>query len=913
MSRFSWNFTITVLTIVDILSLRGRRLAMKSAASLLLLLFVPATIFSQSTTGNLEGWIFDTNGAAIVGADVTVTSPDLQGVRGVSTDERGFFRLLALSSGKYTVKVRHISYQPATFEKVQVWLGKTTTLPEVRLQQSTVEMAEVVVSGERPLLDPTSATSVANFIVEKFEVLPLDRNYRSIASILPHANQSFYGDEINIAGATGAENKYFINGNDVSDDFRGAGGTNLPYNFVREIEVKTGGYEPEYKSSLGGIINVITYSGGNDLSGQTFGFFTNSNFGGQQRLAPSEAPKGSYSQYDFGLALGGPIVKDRLWFFAAYDPTYRNEDVRIPGLGYYPDQTKTQTFAGKLSWKVSDAFDMTATILGDPTSRKAVGDWFWAHQTALNATNADPFLVDRTSGGYNVLIDARHVANQNLLLQGSLSWNTRAQKYQPSTQKGATEPFYFDGVTGTYSGGTGENTDITTSMIATKLSGTALFADHVFKVGVEYRRVLFDNVNIAAGIWKNAEADFTTFYFDMSGKIRNDVPSMFIQDSWSVNNHLRVSGGVRWDGLLITASNGDLATRVLRQFQPRLGVVYMPGGDESQKMFASVGRFAEDLMLYGSALWDIVGASQLLKHFDHDPRQNPAGGDTIMSFVANVPPGVQDLYGQYYDEIALGYERLLAQDLKFTIKGTYRTIREVIEDAEAPLGSGQFYFGNPGEGVLGAYPHPIREYTALEVALEKSWGSSFNLLASYVFSRNYGNYLGLYIQDFGAAFPNASAQYDFLDLYNKNASGLLPNDRTHVFKLNAAYRFDFGLTCAAAFFWESGTPLGEYAGTHGGGVNWQTNLVPRGSAGRLPSLWDLNVRLAYSPSIWSDGRMKPRVIMDVFHLGSQRQVVMQDQIHYLDVDQQGNPSPTYGLPQKFQPPVSMRLGLEVNF
>lgn len=888
---------------------------MTRAVGLLLVFFVPVMILAQSTTGNLEGWVFDAKGDAIVGAEVTVASPDLQGMRGISTDERGFFRLLALPSGRYSVKIRHLSYQPAIFESVQIWLGKTTTLRDVRLQQTSIQMAEVVISGQRPLLDPSSATSGANLSHENFEVLPIERNYRSIASMLPRANQSYYGDEVNIGGATGVENRYFINGNDVTDVYRGVGGTDLPYNFIREIEVKTGGYEPEYKSSLGGIINVITYSGGNNFSGQVFGFYTNNNFGGEQRLAQTEPPKGAFAQYDLGFGVGGPILRDRLWFFTAFNPSYQNEDIKIPGLGYYPDQSTTQTFAGKLSWKATDALDMTATVLGDPTTRKAVGKSFWGRPTVLKAANADPFLEDLTTGGYNVLIDARHVTSDNLILQASLSWTTRKQKCMPSTEKGSAEMYDFDEVTGTVSGGTGEEVDITTSIAGAKFSGIALFEDHIVKAGIEYRDVVLDNIVTSSELDRANDTTYSVFDISQNGKIKNYAPSVFIQDSWSVNNNLRITGGLRWDGLFIIASNGQLVSRVLRQFQPRFGFVLVPGGDESRKVFASVGRYAEDLMLYGSTLYHIANSYQVLRQFNHDPRLNPVGGDTILNSSSNVRPGVQDLYGQYYDEFALGYEQLLAKDLKVTMKGTYRTLREIIDDAEAPVGSGQWYYGNPGEGQLSAYPHPRREYLAFEVTLEKSWGSTFNLLASYVLSRNYGNFVGLYYQEFSAAIPNAGPQFDYLDMYNKNVTGLLPNDRTHVFKVNASYRLDFGLTCAASFLWEAGTPLSEYVGSHGNSA-WETHILPRGSVGRLPSLWDLNLRLAYSPSFWSDPLLRPRLILDVFHLGSQRQVVMQDQLHYFDTDTQGNPeypNPTYGMPQRFQPPMSMRLGLEVNF
>jgi hypothetical protein len=480
---------------------------MKRSAALFLLLIVPFAAFSQSTTGNLEGWVVDSTGAAIPGASITVVSPDLQGMRGISTDEQGFFRLLALPSGKYKVKVQHISYQPVAFENVQIQLGKTTAIPAMKMQQTSVEMAEVVVSGQRPLVDPATATSGVNLSHENFELLPIDRNYRSIASVAPHANQSYYGDEVNIAGATGVENRYFVNGNDVTDMSNGMGGTNLPYNFIREIEVKTGGFEPEYKSSLGGIINVITYSGGNDFSGQVFGFYTGSNFGGKQRLAPTDPPRGSLTQYDFGVALGGPIEKDRLWFFAAFNPSYRNRDVEIPGLGTFPDRLNSQTFAGKLSWKASDVLDIDATILGDPTTNKSVNGG--SPPAILNALNADPFLSDVSSGGYNVLIDARDVAIKNLILQSSLSWTRRIEKSVPSTGRGAAELYYSDNVTGTVSGGTGWTSDATTSILGAKFSGTAMVGDHAVKAGIEYREIAFDDFSDHTILYKNADTSFT--------------------------------------------------------------------------------------------------------------------------------------------------------------------------------------------------------------------------------------------------------------------------------------------------------------------------------------------------------------------------------------------------------------------
>ena len=133
------------------------------------------------------------------------------------------------------------------------------------------------------MIDPSSTTVGLNLASETYEDLPLDRNFRSIVSLALQANTSYLGDEVNISGSTGMENAYFIDGINVTDPFKGATSTNLPYNFVREIEIKTGGYEAEYGRALGGIVNVITPSGGNDFHGQVFGFFTSHRFAGSYR------------------------------------------------------------------------------------------------------------------------------------------------------------------------------------------------------------------------------------------------------------------------------------------------------------------------------------------------------------------------------------------------------------------------------------------------------------------------------------------------------------------------------------------------------------------------------------------------------------------------------------------------------
>ena len=176
----------------------------------LVLALAVGTARSQEVTGNLEGRVLNAQGEALPGVNITIRGPSLQGMRGATSDAQGYFRILALPVGSYTVKISHTAHQGVTYENVSVRLGKTTTLGEVRLRARTVEMPEIVVSGERPLIDPTSTTAGTNLESSTYETLPVDRNFRSIVSLVPQANTSYLGDEVNLPAQSAGHHKEWI-------------------------------------------------------------------------------------------------------------------------------------------------------------------------------------------------------------------------------------------------------------------------------------------------------------------------------------------------------------------------------------------------------------------------------------------------------------------------------------------------------------------------------------------------------------------------------------------------------------------------------------------------------------------------------------------------------------------------------
>jgi hypothetical protein len=181
-----------------------------------------------------------------------------------------------------------------------------------------------------------------------------------------------------------------------------------------------------------------------------------------------------------------------------------------------------------------------------------------------------------------------------------------------------------------------------------------------------------------------------------------------------------------------------------------------------------------------------------------------------------------------------------------------------------------------------------------------------------VLSRTYGNHGGVFnLDEDQGGQPNMS--YDYPEKL-VNAEGLLPQDRTHQLKLAASYRTGFGLTLGGRFLWLTGTPLSEM-GTMRIPPN-RTFVTQRGTAGRMPSIWELDLRFSYDFGPLMHRQAPARLILDVFNLGNPREAVAFDQVLYFSLDEEGNPAnfnPNYGEPTLFQLPASLRLGVEVGF
>jgi Carboxypeptidase regulatory-like domain len=286
-----------------------------------------ASVASAQTTGNIIGVVTDAqSGKPIVGALVVATSPSSQGEQTAVTDKSGGFRFQLLQPGDYKLATSFDGFKPAERTDLTVRVDKTIRA-NLSMVPEAVQMEEQVVkTGVSPVINVGSAESGTVVSREFLDNIPGSRGFENIAITAPMTQFDLYG--VSFAGASSPENGYLIDGMNVGDAAYGTLGGQILNNFVQEIDVKTGSFMPEYGFATGGILSVVTKSGSNEFHGSIFGNLTPGSLQADPKaisrnaeaLARKVLPRdGTYSA-DFGAEVGGPILKDRLWFYAGFAP-----------------------------------------------------------------------------------------------------------------------------------------------------------------------------------------------------------------------------------------------------------------------------------------------------------------------------------------------------------------------------------------------------------------------------------------------------------------------------------------------------------------------------------------------------------------------------------------------------------------
>jgi outer membrane receptor protein involved in Fe transport len=376
--------------------------------STLLMCFALTSAFAQSsTTGSIEGSVTDTSGAAVPGATVKVTSPNLISPQSATSDDNGRFKIANLPPGRYAVTVEAAGKGFAKFEKndVEVNLSRSSAF-EIQLQPANVGASVTITDTSGAAVDVTANTTGSNVSTEQFSNFPTQRTVQSLYSIAPTVARSGLRDasgrdrDPSVAGSSGPENNYILDGVNTTDPAFGGSGANLPFEFVQEVEIKTGAYGAEYGRSTGGIFNVITKSGGNEFHGDVFGYFSSKGLVRDTKQFPFQgsAPFG-FSEVDAGVDVGGPIAKDKVWFFGAFNPQKRkNYFLTQQFHQQVNNEVTTPFYSGKVTWAINQANTFTFSTFGDFTKQEG----FLFGGSGFGATQ-DSFNGEIQTGGHNYI------------------------------------------------------------------------------------------------------------------------------------------------------------------------------------------------------------------------------------------------------------------------------------------------------------------------------------------------------------------------------------------------------------------------------------------------------------------------------------------------------------------------------
>jgi hypothetical protein len=289
----------------------------------LFVLLFAMPLAAQEQRGSIEGIAKDSSGGVLPGVTVEAWSPAMVGVASAVSDSAGAYRFPSLPPGRYEITARLQGFTPAKATNILLELGQVL---KVDLTLAVTGVAESVqVTGDAPLIDVKQNAAGADVHAEVIERIPKARDFTAIATSAPGiSDESGRNRGIQIDGASGADNRFVIDGVDTTNLRTGVSGRVLRPDFIQEVQVKSSGYNAEYRAAIGGVVSAITKSGSNDWHGGLGGYYNSDSLLGKVRptlqLNPSnqkeaqyvDAPADKYSNKEGVFDVGGPVLKDRI-------------------------------------------------------------------------------------------------------------------------------------------------------------------------------------------------------------------------------------------------------------------------------------------------------------------------------------------------------------------------------------------------------------------------------------------------------------------------------------------------------------------------------------------------------------------------------------------------------------------------
>jgi hypothetical protein len=692
------------------------------------------------------------------GATVTVTSPDTGLTRSVVADGEGNYRLPFLPVGQYTISASSGGQQVGPTRNVTVALGTTTTVDLGAVNATSLATINVT-SSVLPVIDVSSTESATVVTRADLVRLPVDQNVTSVALLAPgvvKGNAGFGG--ISFGGSSIAENAFYVNGLNVTDFYNRNGFSEAPFAFYDQFQVKTGGYSVEFGRTTGGVVNAVARSGTNEFKA-----------GAELTVEPGNWHSTAHDHYDAdgrryytasrdrdslikvnGWA-SGPIVKDKLFFFAMYEArgsSPRNTD--DTGTSMTVNGANTGFWGGTVDWNITD--NNTLSLMAFSDKNHNVGDQY-GYDFDTDTRSARINQVYNDTGGRNWALTWSSYLTNDLSMK--LMYGRNEREARTSSLLDA-ECNYVDATNGFLSihdpgvqlGCTNSSTVYNREDI--RKQGRADFewtlGDHLLRFGYDHE---VDTSSLdqyyagPGGYYYNlyaADAGSTIANdgvvppgydayvrarrYQISGNYETNNSAWYLEDNWSITPTLVLNVGLRNDSFDNKDGAGNTYIKMDRQIAPRVGFSWDMKGDGSTKLFGNLGRYylpvanvinikqggalLDERTYYAFDGWEyqtVNGVQYVV------PKLGPQIGNVDVSqgdgTVRDQRAAVDhDMDPVYQDEAILGFQQMLNQNWSWGVSGTYRRLHNAIDDMEISATAqcgGDGYIGwvmaNPGQKV----------------------------------------------------------------------------------------------------------------------------------------------------------------------------------------------------------------------
>lgn len=786
---------------------------------LLITLIVPTLAVAQpAQTGTISGVVKDESGAPMPGVTLTATSEERGFSRTATSDASGRYVFPAVPIGNYTVTATLTGFEPRKLPHNLVETEKTTSVAVGLSVRPVAEVIEVI--GEAPLVDMTNTTANLRVRREEFEKLPVGRSYQALIGQTPGIVGTGNASSM---GALTSNNLFLMDGIDTTDPTTGTFGTNLNFEAVQEVSVSTSGVSAEYGRAVGAIVNVITKSGTNKFEGSAKYIINNDDWNSQNKTkneisgASLERVKFDKVNPVYTFTLGGPIVRDRAWFFGAYERAKATSPQRQT-VGQIPEDyqqtTQSKWFNGRATVQLSQNHTAWVKYFRSPTDGFVVDYWGPATGERASLTSQDQTSRNWAAQWSGVLKsnwsmeasvgDYGGVINVDTFQAGRHSNNAPHESladgkvYNGATFVGIVDrPRKQANLASTWFTSVGSNS-------------------HSIKAGIDYQRVTsgaqFDFPNRQYFTDDSYEQRTGTFvpqsradYESGDSTSKGNTWAVYARDKFQAGRRLFFEAGVRFEKQTGDSDIGA-ATVDTTTISPRLSASADLAGDGKTLLVASAGRFYTGIIQTFSDSFANIPQQENYKNYNWNGREFVfanevrVGGNTFKPNTGLKPENV--------DEFTIGVQRQFGRNMGAGVRFITRSWGNLIDDVRTFNADGSV------QRDVVNYDPAERSYRGILFTFEKRFSNHWNTQASYTFSRNRGNH-----------FDNSfSALGDFLDAQCRTTAdttigtnGIIPcsevqdgankngrpgNDRPHNLKLNGAYSRSIGrtnLTLGAVF------------------------------------------------------------------------------------------------------------------